>query len=269
MGAFRLMTNGGDTVDDLTISGKARLDILNAAFHAGKLGAHIAPSLSCVDIMIAVLREYGPNAVILSKGHGALGYYSAMHQLSFMTDAQFDSFETDGGEYPGQPSRSDTNGIIYSGGSLGMGLPYGTGVAYGNRSRRVIVVMGDGELNEGSVWEAASLAARLGLSNLIAVVDGNSFQSDGTCESVLNMDIPALWAAYGWNTIKCDGHDVSAVRKSLRETAITKPTAVLARTIKGKGVSFMENNNQWHHSALKQSDYESAVQEVITGYGLH
>ena len=251
------------------IENLTRLDILNAAFHAGKTGAHIAPSLSLVEICLAVLSEKTEkDSFILGKGHWALGYYAAMHQLGMITDEQFGSFEANGGEFPGQPSRSDSNKVECSSGSLGMGLPYALGVAIAkkNNGGRVFVVVGDGELNEGSNWEAAALASRYKLSNLIVVVDYNHFQSDGHCDEIMGQNLKRLWSAYGWNVVECDGHSVDSIKKSF--CCSDMPTAVLAKTTKGKGISFMENNNKWHHSVLSAEDYKNAVNEIGAADGL-
>lgn len=254
----------------LRIEGKARIDILNGALAAGKTGAHIAPSLSDVDICLAVLQQFTPgkDTFILSKGHGALGYYAAMHQLGMITDDQFNSFEQNGGEFPGQPSRHENNRIQYSSGSLGMGLSYGLGVALGNRTGKVYVVLGDGEMNEGSNWEAAALAHQYSLDNLIAIVDNNGFQSDGKCKEIVGQNLTDIWMAYCWKVVECDGHSLEELRKALDSEHPGKPMAVIAQTVKGKGVSFMENNNAWHHATIKESDYEKAVQEIGEVYGL-
>jgi Transketolase, N-terminal subunit len=256
----------------LTVEGRARKDILDAAFSVGQTGAHLAPSLSLVEIAIAVLKNKDPerDSFILSKGHGALGYYAVMHQLEMITDEQFQSFEVNGGEFPGQPSRSSSNGIEYSSGSLGMGLSYGVGVAYAKRAvnGKVYVVLGDGELNEGSIWEAASLASQLKLGNLIAVVDNNGMQSDGFCEEIINMDMMKLWTAHGWHVVKCNGHSVEELEAALKEIKQDHPLVVLGQTIKGKGVSFMEKNNEWHHHVLKEQEYWLAVNEIGERYGL-
>ncbi len=255
-------------MDYIKMSGRTRVDILNAALSAGKTGAHIAPSLSLVEISLAILECCAENdTFILSKGHGTLGYYAAMHQLGKITDEQFASFEQNGGNFPGQTSRNLDIGIQYSGGSLGMGLSYGLGIALAHKNS-AYVILGDGEINEGSVWEAAALASRLKLSNLIAVIDHNSLQSDGKCIDIMGMDIPTVWKAYGWNVKTCDGHSVEAVQGVLKTGDATVPTAIIAETIKGKGVSFMENDNTWHHNVLKQNDYEKAYQEVREKYGL-
>lgn len=251
------------------LAGKVRQDILKAAMRVGKIGAHIASSLSIVEIMIAILKESGKGDIfILSKGHGGLGYYATLHQLGMITDEQFDSFENNGGEFPGQPSRSEANRIVYSSGSLGMGLSYAVGRAYINRKNKVYVLLGDGECNEGSVWEGAALASKLGLTNLIAVVDNNSLQSDGRCEDVLGLDYEKIWLAYGWSVKKCDGHNVEELVQVLNKEDTNFPTVVLATTVKGKGVSFMENDNSWHHSVLRKNICEEALMEVEEDYGL-
>lgn len=261
------------SVERISIEGRTRLDILNASLSAGKSGAHIAPSLSDVEICLSILMRYKENedSFILSKGHGALGYYAAMHQIGIITDEQFDSFEKNGGEFPGQPSRSATNKIEYSSGSLGMGLPYALGVALAKKKTSGIVyaVVGDGELNEGSNWEAAALASQYKLDNLVVIVDKNSLQSDGNCEDIVGQNLLALWQAYGWHVEECDGHSLDLLEQSYECEHAGKPLVILARTVKGKGVSFMEHNNAWHHAILKEDDYNKAVQEVRDAYGIY
>ena len=256
----------------MTTEGNVRKDILDAALSAGKTGAHIAPSLSMVEIILTVLRKKREaDRVILSKGHGAAGLYAAMHQLGMLSDEQFASFEQDGGDFPGQPGRSSTNGIDFSSGSLGMGLSYGAGLSYACRSRRSFVLLGDGELNEGSVWEAAALIARHNLVNVIAVVDQNGLQSDGKTEDVLGMDLEAVWRSFGWQVMTCDGHSLTELEACM-EMAVNggcaRPAVILAETVKGKGVSFMEHNNEWHHHVLSRKEYDAAVQELEVRYGL-
>lgn len=257
----------------LSLEGKVRADILTAAHNTGKVGAHIAPSLSIVEISLAVLSSMDNerDLFILSKGHGALGYYSAMNQMNVITDEQFGSFEDNGGEFPGQPSRTKNNHIDYSGGSLGMGLSYATGRACADARSKVYVVLGDGELDEGSNWEAAQLASRLKLSNLIAIVDCNGLQSDGRCEDILGKNINSMWEACGWEVIRADGHNTEQlinIIKENNENVINKPLVILAKTIKGKGVSFMESNNEWHHHSLDDKQYDMAISEIGEKYGI-
>lgn len=256
----------------LTIEGRVRADILSAALSAGKTGAHVAPSLSLVEISLALLEKMDASrdVFVLSKGHGALGYYAAMHQLGIITDEQFGSFEVNGGDFPGQPSRSLDNHVVYSGGSLGMGLSYGAGRVWADTSGelRAFVVLGDGELNEGSVWEAAALAGRLGLGRLVAVVDNNGLQSDGRCEDIMRIDSMKSFESFGWKVVCCDGHSVEDITRALGEMDKTIPLAIIAATTKGKGVSFMEGNNEWHHHELKQQQYDDAMVELEARYGL-
>lgn len=255
----------------LNIEGRTRKDILNAALSAGKTGAHIAPSLSLVEIALAVIEEMKDgDQFILSKGHGALGYYAAMHQSGKITDEQFSSFEQNGGEFPGQPSKSVNNGITYSSGSLGMGLSYAAGLAYAEAEHHFFVILGDGELNEGSVWEAAGLIKQHGLSNVTAIVDRNGLQSDGETYKIFEMDLYAIWQGYGWNILSCNGHLAEELKQSIMRAKenTDAPTVILAETTKGKGVSFMENNNGWHHHELTREDYDLAIKEIGERYGL-
>lgn len=254
----------------LSLEGRTRKDILDAALKSGKTGAHIAPSLSMVEIALGILKGFDEekDTFVLSKGHGALGYYAAMHQLKMITDEQFESFEDDGGDFPGQPSRSENNKIAFSGGSLGMGLAYALGTALADPEGTAYVVMGDGENNEGSVWEAAALAAKRKIHNLIVVVDCNGLQSDGYCDDVLGMDLERIWKAFGWNVCLCCGHSTEELARAIAERPKDVPTVILAETVKGKGVSFMENDNAWHHHELKQQDYDSALAEIGERYGL-
>lgn len=256
----------------MSIEGKIRVDILTAANKAGKSGAHIAPSLSLVEICLSILETFDKekDSFILGKGHGALGYYATMHQLKMITDEQFNSFEVNGGEFPGQPSKSANNGIEFSSGSLGMGLSYGLGVAMAKKTLggNVYVVVGDGELNEGSNWEAAALASQYKLKNLTVIVDNNAMQSDGHCKDIVGQDLNKLWNAYGWKVVSCNGHSADEIKECLYSDRNDKPLAILANTVKGKGVSFMENDNSWHHAVLTDENYAKAMDEVGGQYGL-
>lgn len=257
-------------MSEMSIEGRTREDILKAALNAGKAGAHIAPSLSIVEIALSILGQFDSNkdTFVLSKGHGALGYYAAMHQSGFISDHQFATFESDGGEFPGQPSRSPNNHVDYSSGSLGMGLPYGVGTAIAEPNGTTYVILGDGEVGEGSIWEAAALASKLKCGNLVAIIDQNNLQSDGKCNDVLGMNLFKIWQAYGWNVYECNGHSVEEITKQIQNRAMDAPTVILAHTIKGKGVSFMENDNTWHHHELKIEQYEQAILEIGARYGL-
>ena len=240
---------------------RIRRSILAGALKAGPNGAHLAPSLSCVEILIAAFElAKGDGKVILSKGHAGLALYATMLETGNMGQEAFDAFETDGGILPGQPSKNEAVGIFYSSGSLGMLLSYACGRALVSDSR-FFVIVGNGEVNEGSVWESAMFAGSRGLGNLVVVVDDNRMQADGNSEDVLRCNAAGLFEASGWDVVECDGHSVPALVDALGRQG-GKPLAVIARTVKGKGVSFMENAREWHHSRLSQAQYEQAMQEI-------
>ena len=245
-----------------------RQRIIELAYGAGKKGAHIAPSLSMVEIMVALTQQYdkGCDEIILSKGHGGLGYYCALAEAGLLDPDVLSHFEENGGPLPGQPSKNPAIGIPYSGGSLGMGLPYAAGLAHAKKltgkAGRIYVVLGDGECNEGVIWESAMLAKQLQLDNLTAVVDCNGMQSDGFTKDILNVDLMNIWKAHGWNCVECDGHDVNALLQALRQKEAGTPQVILARTVKGCGVSFMENNRIWHHNHLTAQQYQDAMKEL-------
>lgn len=252
-----------------------RKNILHRTYQAGRKGAHVAPSLSLAEILSVLFAEFfdfDQDKFILSKGHGGLGYYCALHAVHRITDEQLETFETNGGDFPGQPSRQPGNGILYSSGSLGLGLAYGVGHSWsmklGQEPGQVVVLLGDGELNEGSVWESAMLASQQKLSNLTAIVDWNGMQSDGRSEDIIYMDLEKIWSAFGWHVIVCDGHDIAALRSAYAERTDDRPKVILAKTVKGKGVSFMEGNRAWHHGHLSEEQYAAALREVEGNDGI-
>ena len=152
---------------------------------------------------------------------------------------------------------------------MGHGLSYGTGIAYGanllNKNSKVVVLLGDGECNEGSIWEALMSSTSLNLNNLFIIVDFNKFQSDGETQGIIDQsNLSERFQSFGCNVSEIDGHDFNEIHLSLNKTVEGKPTAIIANTIKGKGVPFMENNNEWHHSYLSQSQYTVAM-EYING----
>jgi len=205
---------------------------------------------------------------ILSKGHGALSYYSALMLRGFISEETFATFQLDASDLTTHPVLNMTMGIESSNGSLGQGLSLGVGVAIAgqlrSKSYKVYVMLGDGECNEGSVWEAAMSAANFKLDNLIAIVDKNDFQNDGSSSEVMNPgDFVKKWNSFGWNAILVDGHDIFSVHSALSSQDIEgKPKVLIAKTIKGKGCSFMENKAEWHHNRLTKAQYEMAIQEL-------
>lgn len=256
---------------------RMRRDALTMSLAAGSTGAHLGGGLSMIEIMavlyMGVMRYDVSNPLweerdrfILSKGHGVLAYYTALNRAGFVSDLELATFKSNVTFLYGHPSMNLSKGIEFSSGSLGLGLSLGVGTALalnrkGNITSRVFVLMGDGECNEGSVWEAAASAAHFKLDNLIAIVDKNGLQYDGNTCSVLSMDcLSAKWLSFGWSVLDVDGHDVSALYEAL-STRSSRPLAVIANTVKGKGVSFMENNPAWHHARLTQSQFEQAITE--------
>lgn len=272
------MNNANGSEHCRTLANAIRLDCIRMGSRTGTNGAHYGGGLSLVEIMAtlygAVMRVDPSNPrmperdrLILSKGHGAMAYYSALKHMGFCSDEELLSFKSNDTFLYGHPSMNPDRGIEFSSGSLGLGLSLGVGTAMGlrrrgNRRPRVFVVMGDGECDEGSVWEAAASAAHFGLGNLVAIIDQNGLQYDGTTEEIMGMgDMPAKWESFGWQARSVDGHDVEALIEAMAVSE-DKPTAIVARTVKGKGISFMENDPVWHHSRLSDEQLQQALEEV-------
>jgi transketolase len=259
---------------------RMRRNVLAMSLKAGKLRAHIASGLSIVDICAVlygrVIRIDPKNPFwilrdrfLLSKGHGSLGLYAALAEVGFLSRQELELFELPEGILPVHPAMQIEKGIEISSGSLGLGLSVGVGVALAGRMAqlpyRTYVLMGDGECNEGSVWEAAMAAAHFRLSNLTAIIDSNDLQSDGPCRDVMNMQShEEKWRSFGWETRLVDGHDIEALYEAFAAPrhAPDKPVAIIATTVKGKGVSFMENDNKWHHNVLAADQYDAAIEEL-------
>lgn len=259
---------------------RMRKNIIELAYRVGQNGAHLGPGLSIVEITAVLfcgvmkIEPTNPkwderDRFILSKGHGSLGYYTAMAEAGIISFEDLNTFEENGGAFPGQPSKNIDKGIEFSSGSLGLGLSLGTGVALSGKRKgkkfRTFVLMGDGECNEGTVWEAAMSASHFKLGNLVAIVDRNGIQSDGPSNTILDMgDIAEKWRAFGWDVVEVDGHDIEALLDGFLKprSDVGKPMVVIAKTVKGKGVSFMEGNNDWHHNRLTAEQREAALREI-------
>ena len=222
---------------------------------------HIASALSIADVVAAlwgsVLHEPGTDhpdrdRFILSKGHAALALYAALRWKGIIDEATFRTFCKDGSSLGVHPEHA-LAGVEVSTGSLGLGLSIGCGIAYGLRSRgvpsRVFVLLSDAECNEGQIWEAAMFAGHHKLHALTVIVDRNRFQALGRTEDVLDVDLPAIWSAFGWDVAEVDGHDVGRLEHELAAVG-PRPRAVIADTVLGKGVPFMENRLEWHYRNL-------------------
>ena len=255
-----------------------RKKILELSFKSGG-GQHLGGGLSMVEIMCylyskiidvkAVKKKLiNRDRFILSKGHGVLGFYPVLNHYGLISDEILSTYKKELSELISHPIRNLDHGIESSNGSLGHGLSYGTGIAYGLKIKdinsKVFVFIGDGECNEGSIWEAAMSASSLKLNNLTCIVDNNGFQSDGKTTTIVNQDnLADRWNSFGWEVITIDGHSFAEIRESFSLiTSTNKPKLILAKTIKGKGVKFMENNNSWHHGRLTESSYREAIENL-------
>ncbi len=259
------------------LSKELRLSSLKMAYDSGKNGSHVGPGLSAIEIFATLYGDVmhydvnNPNdenrdRLVVSKGHCVLAYYSALNKVGFLTDEDIASFETNGSHFHGHAMRNLENGIEFSGGSLSMGMTFAVGLALSCKRKRltsrVFALVGDGECDEGLIWEAAMSAAHYGLNNFTVIVDRNKLQYDGPTEKVMNqIDLAKKFEAFGFDVAVVDGHDCDALSKALKKTSV-KPICVVADTIKGKGVSFIEGVKEWHHHTLSLEEYEQAVKEV-------
>jgi transketolase len=244
---------------------------------------HIGSSFSLIEIMrvlyddILRYRAGQPDwperdRCILSKGHGCIAQYVMLAEKGFFPVALLDGFCRFDSILGGHPEAGKVPGVEASTGALGHGLPIGVGRALGLRMRghdaRVFVVTGDGEINEGSVWEAAMSAAKHRLSNLVVMVDYNKVQSAGPTAEILDLE-PLLdkWRAFGFATTEVDGHDVEALREVLARVPLDgeRPTAIVCHTVKGKGVAFAENNAEWHHKSSLKAEVIAELYDAIGG----
>ncbi len=243
---------------------------------------HVGSAFSVIDILRVlydgILRYDARNPrwperdrCILSKGHGCLGLYPILADKGFFPDSELDRFCAADGILGGHPDANKVPGIEASTGALGHGLPIGLGMALHLRmvqsAARVFVVLGDGECNEGSVWEAALCAGKHRLANLTAIIDYNKYQAYGSTREVQDLEpFTDKWRAFGFAVEEVDGHDIAALRHCFSSLPLqtNKPSAIIAHTIKGKGVSFAENNLKWHHKN-KVTDQE--VQDLLLAIG--
>jgi transketolase len=206
---------------------------------------------------------------ILGKGHAAAGVYAALAERGFFPVEELQTYCRDGSRLGGHISHRGVPGVEISTGSLGHGLSVGAGIAYGARldarDHRVFVLLSDGECDEGSTWEAILFAAHHGLDRLVAIVDYNKLQSLAPVSETLGLEPFAdKWRAFGWSISEVDGHDHDQLRRALAATPASpgKPTAVLAHTTKGKGVSFMENSVLWHYRSAQGDEFQRALDEL-------
>ena len=276
------MSNSTEQIQKIKIfSNKIRKNIIDVSYKGVAERTHIGGALSSADI-ISVLYEgvmsidkndplnQDRDRFILSKGHACLVLYSALYEIGFLSKEQFFSFEKENSILLGHPVINKKVGIEFSNGSLGMGLSLGIGVSLSAKIKKKnyfsFVLIGDGECNEGSIWEEAMLGSKYKLNNLVAIIDKNGFQQTGSTKGIMDMgNMEEKWKSFGWDTISIDGHNISSLIDCLNKKKLLKkklPTAIIANTIKGKGISFIENNNDWHHNLLTKSQYDQAILEL-------
>ena len=254
------MLNDSELAELEDVARRCRRDIVRMTHKAGS--GHPGGSLSAIDALVVLylrhmrVRPEDPlwherDMFFLSKGHCTPAYYAAMAARGYVPHEELLTFRAMGSRLQGHPSNTHLPGVDSSSGSLGQGLSLANGAAlaarYEGLGARYYVMIGDGESQEGQIWEAAMTSAARGLDNVCAIVDVNGIQLDGPVESVKSLgDLPAKWRAFGWNVIDIDGHDLRAVDDALTEAARTKgvPTTIISRTVKGKGVSFIGEHRQ-------------------------
>lgn len=255
-----------------------RRDILNMIYRAK--APHIGSSLSIVEILVALyfrclstspdrVEDENRDIFILSKGHGCPALYSTLAHRGFFSPSVLNGFGINGGTLELHPTRDIKRGVEVSTGSLGHGLSIGAGMAlakkYDKLSRKVFTLLSDGELNEGSVWEAAMFASHHKLDNLIAIVDYNKIQALGRTREVVNLEpLGGKWRSFGWEVEEIDGHNFEQIINTVERIPFQqqKPSVIIAHTIKGKGVSFMENELLWHYRCPDEGEYIRALQEL-------
>jgi transketolase len=264
------------TAPDLELLAReVRSKVLRMA-HTGKT-PHVGSALSCVDILVALYfdcmrvdparpADESRDRFILSKGHGCMAQYATLAQRGFFPTAVLSEYARDGGRLAEHPGPGCVPGIELATGSLGHGLSVGAGLALAGKMRRlnyrVFVLLSDGECEEGSIWEAALFAPARDLDNLVVIVDYNKLSAMDRTARRLD-PLAKKWEAFGWNTVEADGHNMESVTSALRTPVQPgRPLAIVAHTVKGKGVSFMEDDLEWHYRPPTASDLERALAEI-------
>lgn len=254
---------------------RMRRTVLEMAYAGSTV--HIACAFSIIELMTVLYRNHlrypgndpraeGRDFLVLSKGHGVMAQYACMRELGWLEDSHIQGYFKDGSELKGL-SDSRVPGLEVTSGSLGHGYSVGVGIAMGlqrkGTDQKVFAIVGDGELNEGPIWEGALVAAHHKLDNLMLIVDKNGFQAMGTTDDVLALgDLSAKFTSFGFETLEVDGHDEAAVDAAIGQlwaTGARKPKALIARTVKGKGVPFMESDNRWHYTRLNPQTFAEAI----------
>lgn len=255
---------------------KNRKKILEMVYRAN--AGHPGGSLSVIDILTAVYTNevdftaQERSRVILSKGHATPALYAVLNGLGFIDDNEFDTFRKANSRLQGHPDKNKIPEIDANTGLLGQGLSIGVGMALGKKLKKdenkVYVILGDGELHEGQVWEALMAAPHYGLDNLVAILDYNRLSSKDDVNKVMNLEpLSDKIKAFNWELMEINGHDMEEIIRTIEKAKEIKgkPVFIIANTIKGKGVSFMENNPKWHSGGLKDEEYKKGIEEIDAG----
>lgn len=238
-------------------------------------GPHIGTALSCIDILtqlyfktlnITSYNDDNRDIFIMSKGHGAMALYSTLFEKELLSKEEFFSYYQDNGSLPAHLDKETNKAIEVSSGSLGHGLPQALGFANSRKLKKlnsqVYVLMGDGEIQEGSVWEAAMLAPKMNLDNLTILIDRNNLQGYGRPSDLVSMEsLDEKFKSFNWDVYRVNGHDFNQLNKALK-TKSSKPKAIICDTIKGKGVSFMEDELKWHYFIVTDEILKDALTEL-------
>ncbi|MCR5702206.1 MAG: transketolase [Lachnospiraceae bacterium] len=271
-------TRNTDDVNNIKAMAKRmRLNALDMALESGNNGSHLGGGLSCIEILavlygkvmdydVANPEKFERDRFIPSKNHCVLAHLPALCEAGYIEKNELLEFQKDGGRLTGYPMRKEI-GLEYSGGSLGMAISVGIGIALKFKEKKVdnkvYILLGDGELNEGSIWEAFMSAAHYHLDNLVAIIDRNHLSYDGDTEEVMGIEpLSTKLESFNWHVTECDGHDVESLFEAFDDVLEGKPHVIVAETVKGKGVSFIENRREWHHHRLSKDEYEQAIEEI-------
>ena len=255
-----------------------RKKCLEIAFGLSPKPTHFGGALSTVDILSTLYFEvmnYDVNdptsenrdRFFLSKGHSVMGYYATLAKAGFITNEELFTYGQNNTFLPGHPVINKKKGIESTNGSLGMGLSVGIGTAIAakkkNLTARAYVLMGDGECNEGSVWESIMAASHFKLDNLTAIIDRNRWQQTGSGSDIMDIgNLCEKFISFGWQAVDINGHNITDIYTALNKETEGKPRAIIAKTIKGKGFSFSEENNAWHHAVLPEKLYKLGLAEI-------
>ena len=261
-----------------SISKKIRKKCIDVAISKNPNATHLGGALSSIDILVMLYYQIMKHDVakpewelrdrfFLSKGHSILGYYSILSDLGYFSDEELFSYGHNLTKLPGHPVRNKSMGIEFTNGSLGMGLAVAIGHSIAAKRRNLnyhtYVLMGDGECNEGSVWEGAMAAPHFKLNNLTAIIDNNGLQQTGTNNDISKVEnFVKRFESFGWEAVEVDGHNHEELNKVLLVNESDKPRIVIAKTVKGKGFSFTEGNNSWHHGVMTKDLYNLALEEL-------